>query len=326
MIKINKHLLLFAGIFFFLGIIVMKISQKFSPLFTHTVYYCQAFVSSLSIKLPTTLSLLFPVLGIFVLAIFIIRLVITYLAIRKLKNGLMIREKYSKKFNLIKKQLGLADKAYLVVNDKPFGFCFGIGSPKIYVSTALVKLIDRKELKAVMYHEKYHLENRDTATMFFAQIVQSLFPFFPILSDLIQNFQIEREIKADTAAVCKLGESEPLCSALKKLLSYDSAARFAFVPAIGEAKTLEVRVNTLMSKSASYRKFRPLNIFISLLSIVLLSFLILIPVNAMDLHNHGQKDNVMMVCLQGGQCSNWCKENRSVTPYSGTLQSSPLDK
>lgn len=150
--------------------------------------------------------------------------------------------------------------------------------------------------------------------MFLAKVTEFLFPFFPIVSDLVQSFILEREIRADRAAINGLGSSKPLSSALKKLLLYSSSHDLAYVASIGRSKTLEARIKTLINKSTPHRKFRPLHVIISLLSITILSLMIFAPVNAMELHDQEEEEDVMMVCLAGGECNKWCEENKTVIP------------
>lgn len=246
---------------------------------------------------------------------FFIKLVAVVFSIRRIKRKLVIKDKNYKKLDLVIKHTNLINKVFLVASDKHLAFCFGFRNPRIFISTALVRSATSMELKAILLHEKTHLENRDTTTMFLATVTESLFPFFPVISDLIQNFIIEREIKADKIAVSELGSSKPLCSALNKLLR-QPASNLAFVPSIGDTQTLEVRINTLINESSNYKKFSMFNILISLLSMILLSFVIFAPVSAMELHDRETKEDVVMVCLSSNECNKWCKENETVIPMS----------
>lgn len=313
-IKINKYVLAFTSIFLILGVVTFVVSQKFSSLLTHTVYYCQAFISSLSFQIPHNLRLFLPILIGLIPVIFVIRLGVLYFSIKKLKKEQVIKDKGYKGFNSLVRELRLVDKAFLVAGNKPFAFCLGVRNPKIYVSTTLIRLVNPKELKAILLHEKNHLEKKDTTTMFLAKVTEFLFPFFPIISDLTQSFILEREINADKAAINGLGSSKPLFSALKKLLLYNSSHDFSFIPSIGQSKTLEIRIKTLINKSTPYKRFNPLNVVISLLSIGILSLVIFAPVNAMELHDQEEEEDVMMVCLAGGECNKWCEENKTVIP------------
>ena len=97
--------------------------------------------------------------------------------------------------------------------------------PKIYISTGLLSHLTKKELEAVLRHEQYHLENHDTFTMIVASVAHSLFPFFPLVSDLINKYRIDREIRADKFAVSKIGDQYPLVSVLKNFLHFQQLKR-----------------------------------------------------------------------------------------------------
>ncbi len=320
MIKLNKNLLIFLGLALFLGLSVFTASQRILPiLLEHSVYYCQTFIQSLSLRIPHQIGLIIPILLALLILIAAMKFLIIYIQTYRLRKKLIAKFQSHTGFLILLKKLGLTHQTYLVEDDKPFAFCFGIRSPKIYVSTTTVSLMNERELEAILLHEKYHLENKDTLTMLLASISQSLFPFFPLISDLLRNFRIEREIAADQEAVSKLGDSQALISVLKKFLSTPTIA-IASAPAIADADTLESRIKALVKHDFSFRKFRVINIFLSMIAVVTLGTLILVPVHAVELHADNQ--DVMMVCLQGDACSAWCKEHNTVRPYSQTPNAS----
>ncbi|MBI3379950.1 M56 family metallopeptidase [Candidatus Gottesmanbacteria bacterium] len=314
MIKPNKNLLTFLSLALFLGLSVFTASQRILPLLLeHSVYYCQTFIHSLSLRIPHQIGLIIPILLAVLVSVAAMKFFIIYIQTYRLRKKLIAKSKSQKDFSDLLKKLGLANQAYLVKSDKPFAFCFGIRRPKIYVSTATVSLMNEAELEAILLHEKYHLDNKDTLTMLLASICQSLFPFFPLISDLLRNFRIEREIAADQEAIRKLGDSEVLISVLKKFLTAPSIA-IATAPAIADFDTLELRIKALVKHDFYFRKFRMVNIILSIIAVVTLSTLILVPVHAVELHADNQ--DVMMVCLQGDACSAWCKDHNTVKPYS----------
>ena len=178
-------------------------------------------------------------------------------------------------------ELDLSNELFLVNDQKVFAYCLGIRKPKIYISTELVKKMTRKELKAILLHEKYHLENKDPLIMLFVTTVQHLFPFFPFISDLIRNYRIDREILADKEAIKLLGAA-PLISTLKKLLNLE-AASFAFTVGVSELDTLEPRIRALVRKDRRFQKYQPVNIVVSLFSLFIIAGFLLVPVRAEEL-------------------------------------------
>lgn len=321
MIKPSKYLLAFASLFVLLGTGLFIASQKFLPiLLQHTVYYCQSVLNSFSMQIPGGIGAFLTGILLLLIGFAITKLMVSYVKVITFRKRLHCRIQPSIVFNQLIKTLNLQDKAFLVKNGKPFAFCHGIRYPKIYISTALFEMMDASELEAILRHEKYHLEHKDPFIMLLAEIAKSLFPFFPVLSDLIHNYRIEREIKADYQATHDLGNSKPLVSVLKKLLLCKPIKQYAFAPALADHETLELRIKALVNKDYYLMKFNLLNVFTSILTIGVFMILVIAPVQAIEMHE--EDSDVMMVCLQDDACATWCRENRSVVPYSKTPNAS----
>ncbi len=314
MIKINKNLLIFLSLAIGLSMGILAVLTKFIPLFIdHTVYYCQHLGSFFSMEFPHQISL--TVIGLFgiVLAVTAIRLMWLFIEIHLLKRKLI---RYSsKKFQLksIIKRHSLQNKVYLIENSRTFAFCFGILNPKIYISTHLLSLMTEKEIEAVILHEKYHLDHRDSLTMLIATVLQHLFPFFPLLSDLVRNYKIEREIEADHQAIQTLGNAQPVTTVLKKLLCIPTLT-LPTVSALAEYETLRPRIKAIIGEQYSYVQFSKLKMIISFSAVVVIISMLVVPVHAMEIHN--PKQDVMMVCLQGEGCVTACTGKNAVTPYT----------
>ncbi len=327
MIRPSKYLILFTSVSAILGIAVFISSQKFLPiLLQHTVYYCQSVLDSFSIHIPNGLGTLLTGLLLLVVSFTIAKFIITYGKVVFFRKKLHSKVQENRKFNQVTEKLDLSNRAYLVEDEKPFAFCHGIRHPKIYLSTALLLMVNVSELEAILLHEKYHLEHKDSFIMFLAELTKSLFPFFPLLSDLMLNFRIERELAADHEATQKLGNSASLISVLKKLLTIEPVQHYAFAAALADHETLEIRIKTLMKKGTYFMKFRPLNLLASALSIAVFVVLIVAPVQAIEMRD--KESDVMMICLQSDSCAIWCKENQTVIPNSkipnASYPSSPL--
>ena len=323
MIKINKNLTVFSSLILLLGVFVLVSLQKLSPLISHTIYYCQSFINSLSIPIPYYLGAIpFLLFSVF-LCIAVIKLSIIYIKVRFLRKNLIGNLKLNTSFVEFLKKLQLDRKTYLIKNRKRFAFCLGIRNPRIYLSTGLVNIITTKELEAVLRHERYHLNNRDTLTMFVAAIGESLLPFFPLLSDFLHNYRIEREIEADKEAVRGLGNSYPLISVLKKLLTTPSLATMT-VSAIADEDTLESRIKALVKKDYRFKEFKAKHIIISLFSAFIMSVIMLAPVQAVEVHRQGQ--DIMMICPHGSLCISECKQEYSAKKvnHSEDLLYSPI--
>ena len=282
--KVNKHLLIFLSLFLLLSTLVSVVVYKFFPLlFYHTVYLCQKMTHALSLQLPGNVGMLFFTIIFVILLLTAIKFLATLLRIYRLRSYLLKNTSKYTPFAPQLKNLGLTNKVVTIQSEKPFAFCFGIRSPKIYVSSALISLFTKDEYENILCHEKHHLENRDALTLFVAHMVESLFPFFPLLSDLIMAYRTEREMLADRAAT-QGGANKNLISIFHKLLRYEPDCNYAMVPAIADPHTLEVRIRSLIHGSL----YRPIvswkNVLLSLFSLGVMFFFIIVPVGATELH------------------------------------------
>lgn len=323
MIKINKNLAIFPGLILLLGISSLMTLQKLIPFVSHTTYYCQSFINSLSLPIPYYLGAI-PLLLFFIfLLASAIKLLMVYVKVRLFRKKLIKNAKSNIAFNALLKKLDLTGKTYLVESENQFAFCLGIRRPKIYVSNGLLAILSTQEMEAVLRHEQYHLNNRDTLTMLIASISEPLLPFFPLISDLLHNYRIEREIKADAEAIRGLGDEKHLISVLKKLLNTPSLA-LATTAAIADNDTLEPRIRALVKKDFRFKQFRAKHIFISLVSVFVMSAITLAPVQAVEIHHQGE--DVMMICPNDNECLNACRQEYSVPRknYSENVPYTPM--
>lgn len=309
MIKINKYLTTFLGIGAFFSLLFSISIEKFFPVLTQqTISYCTQFTQSIAIphiltRLPLLFFLVLIAIGVIKFAFILYK---TYVTKHTLEKKITVNHR----IHAITKEIGIEGKVKLIENDKIFAFCFGLASPKIYISTSMIKVMNISEVKAILLHEKYHLDNRDSLIMVVVQIIQTIFPFFPILSDVFSNYLIEREINADMYASKVLGEKNSLISVMKKLL-YVPQISLAFAPAIAERLSLEPRINALVESKTSYKSYKKFNILISMLCFIVLSLILLAPVQAVELHTN--KQDIMLICADTKQCYGAC-ENKTVIP------------
>lgn len=321
MIRINKNLALFSGLILLLGILSLFIFQRISPLIGHVAYYCQTLlIETNMVAIPYYLSAIPFVLLFITVMIAFIRFFAFTIKVQTLKFSLRDKEVFGKEVHVLVESMGLKNKVILIKSDKQFAYCLGIRNPKIYFSTGLQARLTLKELEAVLRHEQYHLENHDTVISVLASVAYSLFPFFPLVGDLIRKYRIDREIEADKFAVSKTGTVYPLISTLKKLLAVPTTGNVAVV-AIAIQDTLEPRIYSLVNKPYVRRQFRIHHLLITLFSLLIMASILMIPVQAKELHN--EKHDVIMLCTEG-QCMNSCSSKKNLDkfysemPYSKT--------
>ena len=307
--KINKSLTLFLGLpLIFVTILLVTVS-RFSPMIGHAVYYCQSFITTHMIPIPNYLSSV-PI-GIFfiILTISLCKLFILIVKVKLLKRTLWSNATKGSRINKLIEHLKLQNKTFVIQSDESFAFCLGVRTPKIYISTELISQLSLKETEAVLRHEQYHLKNHDTFTMLIASVTHSLFPFFPLISDFIKKYRIEREIAADRFASTKLQSTAPLISALKKLLDIPPVETLSLA-AIGDLDTLEPRIYALVNKQYKRKEFKLHRLMITIFSSLVIATIMTMPVYSQELR---LKDHtVIMLCTDGKECMNSCASEKNL--------------
>ena len=289
MTKIDKNLIIFsAGILLF-AVLTVVLLQKFYPLLSDAISLCQSYISSISI--PHAFRFLPFIILFAFFAHAILRLSISLLKARSIKRNFLKTEISSEVVDNLLVSLELKDKVKVVESKKLFAFCLGIKNPKIYLSRRLVRISTEVELEAILRHELYHLKNRDSLVMLAAFICEALFPFFPILSDIIQNYRIEREIKADKEAIRGIGKSYPIISVLKKMLTTETTTHVAIASMI-ERNTLEPRIKALVETDFTFRRFKLSRLFISFFFFIILGIVVVVPTRAIEIAKSDVCENV----------------------------------
>lgn len=287
---IRNYLFTFGGALILLTTGHLLVFYKYFQVLIHrTLYYCQALANALNFQLPTTYGKV--IAGILVIAALftlfrLTRSVVNIFAFRKalLKK---IDEDSDDVANLCT-SLDLQGKVIIFTVAKPLAFCFGIHSPKIYLSTGIIQLMSQSELKVILKHEKYHLEHKDTLALLLASLIESLFPFFPVVSDLIRVYRTDREVAADKAAITNAADKQSLKDILKKLIQYNPDTHPAYLPAMMSLDTLETRIRSINLIDTRHKKIGLVNLGLSFASLIILLGLIVTPVNVIELHAGGQ--------------------------------------
>ena len=294
--KINKNLLIFTLITSFLGVGLALILYKFMPaFFIHTVYYCKLLINSYSIKIPHEFNLIIFVFIFFVGFVFLTKMLVTFIKIRRMKNSLVKNEKIVEDVLMLAQKVGLKNKVSIVKDTRLFAFCLGIRKSHIYISTKTASIMTTTQLEAILLHEKYHLEHADSLTLFIGSLPGLLFPFFPFIPKFLEHYKIEREIKADKQAVMELGSTKPIIEVLKKMLENPSVSP-SFISSIGNTNTIEIRIKSLLNKKNVSPRIRKVDFLISMLSFGFIVASVVIPVQATEAHLDNK--DAIMVCVK----------------------------
>ena len=318
--RTNKHLIVISGFLIFsTGILGILFKKYVFLLLHHSIYYCQEMVNALPIRLPGNLGQISILVFFTIFAVITLKLVVTWIKTLRMKSHLHASLVYTDKIKQLIEKLNLQNKIFVYQNDQPSAFCFGFRNPKIYISTGLIQILSEPEIEAVLRHEKYHLENKDALVLFFVSITQSVFPFFPIISDISKSHRIQKEIAADESVIKGMRNTEALISVLRKLLTYEPKNTLDFTPSLADWDTIEIRIKKLVKQEVKYGRISLCNIAISLFSFVVLGALALTPVNAVEFHDKGK--DVVVLCAQGQSCKSLCEAQivAAVTPNSSSF-------
>ncbi|MFH1840674.1 MAG: M56 family metallopeptidase [Candidatus Shapirobacteria bacterium] len=303
----NKPLVLLFLFLLFVSLLLGFIFAKYFPfLFRVPVYYCQHRLCSTLIKISSFLgTTLFRLLVITLL----ITLTKTFLdfwrvaALRRHLTPLALSTKSKK----IMHELKLDKQVMMVKHVAPFVFCLGFFRTKIIISDTFLKLLTPRQLKAVLYHEKYHQDHFDALIMYLGRFWQSLLPFFPLLKDQLNHLSLDREINADHQAMVKLGSNRPLVSTLKKLLAYEVIPAYRTFPSfLDSEKNLEMRIKALLHQSFASSSFSRKNATLSLIVLVILLSLLFLPLNTVNINAAGTKE--VVACLNDESCIQACRQ------------------
>jgi beta-lactamase regulating signal transducer with metallopeptidase domain len=285
--KIYRDLMVFVSILLLLSFTHLAVAYKYFQVFVHqSLYYCQEMAKVLNFQFPGGLGKVLAGGLLIATMITILKVVLTTRAVFLFRKKLFATQVV----------LQLQNRIVLFAHTKPQAFCFGIRNPKIYISTALVKLMNQAELEAILRHEKYHLEHRDTITLLLASIAESIFLFFPIVSDLIRIYRVKREVEADKAAMAQGSKNQSLKEVLRKLIEFEPVVRPTYAVGIAGVDTLETRIQILSDVKPAQYKIGIKNILLSIFSFGALILLIVTPVNAVELH--ADRQDVVILCDQ----------------------------
>lgn len=308
--KISKYPIIFTSILLvFVGLFAFVFVKYYPFLFKNIIYHCQHLDCSRLVRLATEVGVtVFQFMVIFI-TLTISKLIINFITSYFLRRNIFKMIISGNKIQSLVKILELEGKVLVVANKKPFAFCLGFAHPKIVLSSTLIKIMNSRELKAILIHERYHLEHKDAVVALMAKIVQSLFPFLPFISDYAKLYFIDRETKADDQAIKTLDSRTFLVSSLKKLLMFDTPPAFSTIPAFTGIETLEARILSLTQNNHNIRSFNFKSIALSILSFIILLSLTFVP-----LHTFAQGENDIVTCVSTSSCSDSCLQ-----PYEGSF-------
>jgi len=159
--------------------------------------------------------------------------------------------------------LGLDGRIDVVADERPFSFCYWFLRPRICLSTALVERLDSDELRAVLYHERYHLRQRDPLRQVVARYFAAGLYVVPVVDELLAFHTLQKEIEADQEAVRASGDVRSLASALYKLLPDADDVSLGLLVPVSSLSVTEARIDQLVTGRALAIALSPLSVVLS---------------------------------------------------------------
>src|SRR5579883_386602 len=133
---------------------------------------------------------------------------------------------------MLARATGLEGRIDLVDLPQPLAFVFGLARPRVCLSTGLIQRLDRRELWAVLEHERVHLTRRDPLRALLGHGLATLLFWLPLAHALAAHLQVAAEVEADAIVARRPDGRVALARALSKLLTV--------APAMGPADPLAV--------------------------------------------------------------------------------------
>ena len=151
-----------------------------------------------------------------------------------------------RRVSAIAASIELADRVDVVLDPRPFSFCYWFRSPRICLSTGLIKRLDDAELRAVLHHERYHLHQRDPLRLVIARYFAAGLYVVPVVEELVEYYTVQKEVAADQAAVRAMGGVRELASALFKVLPDAEDVELGLLVPVGALSVTEARIDQLI--------------------------------------------------------------------------------
>lgn len=172
--------------------------------------------------------------------------------------------------------MGLDGRIDVVSDERPFSFCYWFLRPRICLSTSLVRRLDTEELRAVLFHERYHLTHRDPLRLVIARYFAAGLYVVPVVEELVEHFVLEKELEADQDAVRAMGEVRPLASALYALLPDADEVSLGLLVPVGSLSVTEARIDHLVDGTPLPVEIRPASVALSFGALLAASVLVLV--------------------------------------------------
>lgn len=113
------------------------------------------------------------------------------------------------------------DRLTYVLDPAPYAFCYGLASPRVCISSGMVRTLNKRELQAVLLHEGFHARRRDPLKVLVSRVLGVALFMLPTAAELRDRYLVRKELDADTQVLRRLSP-QPLAAALLKLATSGS--------------------------------------------------------------------------------------------------------
>jgi Zn-dependent protease with chaperone function len=141
---------------------------------------------------------------------------------------------------------GNATGALLIEGRVPEAFCAGLLRPRVYISSAAVRSLDREAVQAVLAHERHHVARRDPLRLAIGRVITRGLFFVPGTGGLPSRQRALAELGADEAVLAGAPGSRPALA--RAILGFGEAPA-----ASGSSGVDPGRVDQLLGESPDWR-------------------------------------------------------------------------
>lgn len=179
--------------------------------------------------------------------------------------------KLSGKLSAITDQINITSKIIEIESSQPIVFCFGFIKPKICISSALVYNLSKNELRAVLLHERFHLNSSEPIKLLLVKVISLLLFFVPGIKLLAKKYLAFSELSADEAATKNFTDKIPLASALRKIIGWEQKQAFgklfalSFFSAVTEERILKLTDESYAPSAVWFTKKTMVGVFCAII-------------------------------------------------------------
>lgn len=149
------------------------------------------------------------------------------------------------KLKIILKKNNIPKDLIIIVEEADvYAFTIDWFSPKIVVSTKLIRKLSKSQLEAVVLHEYYHLKNRHPLLLIVGEILSSSLVLLPVLRDLTRQMRTILEKEADLFVSNQQKTTKYLNLALNKV---DSVNHFNLYPTFSRRNDYSIKRSSIIT-------------------------------------------------------------------------------